>query len=135
MTSDKTTIVKAFLAAAVEADWEKLQQYRHPDFQVTESEALPYAGVYKGVDGFRKLVKLIFIELFDDFKVEPECFAEGDNHVLLLANISGVGKNTGIGFSSQVAEIYHLDNQLIKEIQPFYWDTQLITRAFCGGGY
>ena len=126
MNSCKTDIVKRFLETAIECDWQKLGSFCHEKFAVRESDALPYAGVYRGVDGFRQLAKMIFVDLFKDFKVEPQYYAEGDNQVLLLAAISGTGKKTGIPFSSQVAEIYLFEGDLIREIQPFYWDTQLI---------
>ncbi len=129
MNLDKINIVKCFLETAIDCDWKKLEGYCHERFLVRESDALPFAGVYMGIDGFRKLARVIFIDSFKDFKVEPQYFAEGDNHVLLLANISGFGKDTGIAFSTQVAEIYHFDDGLIKEIQPFYWDTQLINKV------
>lgn len=126
MKANKTDIVKQFLQTAIASDWEKLESFCHQQFRVRESEALPYTGVYEGIDGFRKLTKLIFIESFKDFKVDPQNYAEGDKHVLLIAGISGVGKKTGISFSSEVAEIYHFEDGLIKEIQPFYWDSKLI---------
>jgi len=129
MKSVKTDIVKSFLETAVACDWKKLESFCHQQFLVREADSLPYAGVYKGIEGFRKLARLIFIDSFNDFKVEPQYYAEGDSHVLLLANISGVGKDTGIPFTTQVAEIYHFDDDLIKEIQPFYWDTELINRV------
>ena len=126
MHSCNTDIVKQFLDTAIDRDWQKLDSFCHEKFVVRESDALPYAGVYQGVDGFRQLAKVIFIDSFKDFKVEPQYYAEGDNQVLLLANISGIGKETGIPFSSQVAEIYLFEDGLIKEIRPFYWDTKLI---------
>jgi ketosteroid isomerase-like protein len=103
-----------------------LATFCHAKFAVRESDALPYAGVYHGIEGFRSLARLIFVESFEDFQVEPQSYSEGDDHVVLLAAISGVGKKSGIPFSSQVAEIYWFENGLIKEIQPFYWDTKLI---------
>lgn len=122
----KTDVVKQFLETAIDRDWQKLAGFCHENFQVRESNALPYAGVYRGVDGFRQLAKIIFIDSFKDFKVEPQYYAEGDKQVLLMAAISGVGKHTGIPFSSQVAEVYLFEDGLIKEIQPFYWDSKLI---------
>lgn len=126
MNSHKTEVVKQFLQTAIDCDWQKLGSFCHEEFVVRESNALPYAGVYQGVAGFRQLVKLIFIDSFRDFKVEPQYYAEGDNQVLLMAAISGIGKATGISFSSRVAEVYLFEGDLIKEIQPFYWDTNLI---------
>ena len=126
MHSCNTDIVKQFLETAIDCNWQKLDSYCHEKFVVRESDALPYAGVYQGVDGFRHLAKVIFIDSFKDFMVEPQYYAEGDNQVLLMANISGIGKETGIPFSSQVAEIYLFEDDLIKEIRPFYWDTKLI---------
>jgi len=122
----RTDIVKSFLEAAVARDWNKLATYCHAEFAVRESDALPYAGVYRGIEGFRRLARLIFIESFKDFRVEPQSYSEGDDYVVLLAAISGVGKQSGIPFSSQLAEIYWFENDLIIEIQPFYWDTRLI---------
>jgi len=126
MNSCKTDVVKRFLQTAIDCDWQKLGSFCHEKFVVRESDALPYAGVYQGVDGFRQLAKVIFTDSFRDFKVEPQYFAEGDNQVLLMAAISGIGKETGIPFSSRVAEVYLFEDDLIKEIQPFYWDTKLI---------
>lgn len=126
MNSCKTDVVKQFLATAIDCDWQKLGTFCHQEFVVRESDALPYAGVYRGVAGFRQLAKVIFIDSFKDFKVEPQYYAEGDNQVLLMATISGIGKETGIPFSSQVAEVYLFEDGLIKEIQPFYWDSKLI---------
>jgi ketosteroid isomerase-like protein len=122
----KTDIVKSFLETAIARDWKKLATYCHANFTVRESDALPYAGVYRGIEGFRSLARLIFIESFKDFRVEPQHYSEGDDHVVLLAAISGVGKKSGIPFSSHLAEIYWFENDLITEIQPFYWDTRLI---------
>ncbi len=129
MNSCKTDTVKQFLESAVACDWERLGTYCHEQFLVRESNALSYAGVYHGVDGFRKLARLIFVDSFREFQVEPQWYAEGEDHVLLLAAISGVGNNTGLPFSSQVAEIYLFENNLIKEIQPFYWDTKLVNEV------
>ncbi|MBT7951800.1 MAG: nuclear transport factor 2 family protein [Gammaproteobacteria bacterium] len=126
MKSSKAEIVKKFLDTAVACNWEKLENFCHEEFSVRESDSLPYAGVYKGIDGFRKLASIIFIDSFEEFKVAPQYFSEGDKHVLLVAKISGVGKKTNISFSSEVAEIYHFEENLIKEIQPFYWNSKLI---------
>ncbi len=129
MSSSKTDVVKKFLETAIDCDWQKLGSFCHKKFVVRESPALPYAGVYRGVDGFRKLARMIFIDSFTDFKVEPQYYAEGDSQVLLVVAISGIGKETGIPFSSQVAELYLFEDDLIKEIHPFYWDTKLINEV------
>jgi ketosteroid isomerase-like protein len=133
VTLRKTEVVKQFLETAIDCDWQKLEDFCHEKFQVRESDALPYAGVYRGVDGFRRLARIIFIESFENFKVEPQTYSEGDSQVLLMAAISGVGKPTGIPFSSQVAEVYHFEDGLIREIQPFYWDTGLINDVLATG--
>ncbi len=94
-----------------------------------ESEALPYAGEYHGVDGFRALARRIFIELFRDFQVEPRFYTEGEDHVVVLVDIKGYGRKTGTPFSTQLAEVYLFENNLIKEIRPYYWDTRLINQV------
>lgn len=132
MISTKTEAVKLFLQAARECDWDKLETYCHEEFQVRESEALPFAGIYKGVDGFRKLARLIFIDSFSEFNVVPKYFTEDESHVLLIADISGIGKKSGIQFVSELVEIYHFEQDLIKEIQPYYWDGDLINDVVQG---
>ena len=134
MTARKTDVVKLFLQAAMDRDWDRLGSYCHPSFRVTESDALPYAGVYRGVDGFRQLARIIFSDSFTDFTVTPEYYLEGDDQVLLMAAISGVGKPTGIAFASHVAEIYLFEDGLIREIRPFYWDPKLINRVLAKPG-
>ena len=52
--------VKARVLSALGAgDWDTVAELLHPDFELREPDALPYGGVYKGAEGFKKCLGLI----------------------------------------------------------------------------
>lgn len=122
---NKIDIAKRIYACAVAGDWPGMEAYLHPDFAVVESASLPYAGTYKGVDGFREVARTVFT-FFDRLAVEPRHYLEGDSHVVALVTIKGRGRYNGDFFESDLLELFRFEGDKVIEIKPYYWDQQLI---------
>jgi ketosteroid isomerase-like protein len=90
----KIRITEQLYASAVAQDWEEFEKCIHPDFVIRESAALPYAGNYRGVQGFRDLVRTVFTS-FHSLYAEPGNYMEGDDHVAAIVTLHGKAKHTG----------------------------------------
>lgn len=121
----KIKIAKRLYASAVAENWEEFEKCVHPDFVVRESAALPYAGIYKGVEGFRGLVRTVFTR-FHRLNAEPGNYMEGDDYVAAIVSLRGKGKQTGGNFETSVVELFRFKDGKVIEISPYYWDQQLI---------
>ncbi|NIM69795.1 MAG: hypothetical protein GTN86_04050 [Xanthomonadales bacterium] len=121
----KIEIAKRLYAAAAAEEWDEFAQWIHPEFVIRESAALPYAGSYQGVDGFRQLVRAVFTH-FHRLYAEPGHYMEGEDHVAAIVRLHGTGKRSGRAFETSVLELFRFRDGLVVEILPYYWDPQLI---------
>ena len=122
---NKIKITERLYASAVAEDWEEFEKYLHPDFVIRESAALPYAGTYRGVQGFRDVVRTVFTR-FQRLEAEPGNYMEGDDYVAAIVMLRGKGKLTGRNFETSVVELFRFEDGKVIEILPYYWDQQLI---------
>lgn len=122
----KIDVVKQLYASAAEGDWEAFASYCREDVVIREAPSTPYPGEYRGMDGFRAIFQRVFVETFAHFEAAPIDFTEGEDHVIVIVQVSGVGKKTGRPFSMPLAEVYRFEGGEVAEILPFYWDPALL---------
>ena len=99
--SNKELVQAVFDASAVK-DWDTVKSYLHDDIQIFEADSLPYAGVFKGPEGFVALNQQVFNAWTDAKSKTDFLIADGD-HVVVLRNMEGRGKKTGQAFSVPLA--------------------------------
>ena len=121
----KVEIAKKFYEFSASEQKEQFESLLHSDFRVIEAENMPYAGIYKGAEGFREIVSIVF-SYFAELRVEPVFYTEGDDHVIALVKLAGVGKAAGQAFESNLLEVFRFEGDKIIEIRPYYWDQDLI---------
>jgi uncharacterized protein len=134
--ADNARLVEAW-EASMQQSWgpagglERALQYLHPEVEVIEADSLPYAGIYRGHDGFRRLAATMK-ELWE-FKPGKtfEFVATGDRVVVLTLG-RAVARATGIEVEWRLSEVCTLREGLIVEVRPFYYDTAAITAAVRG---
>ena len=104
-----------FMAATRTGDKATLLELVHPEFELIEPSGLPYEGVYRGVDGWRKLARAV-VEAWEDFKVEPIAFpGESNDTFTVHLRLSGRSRKTGLPFSMSVLELWRFrDGRLIR---------------------
>lgn len=112
-----------FLAALAAGDFDAVGAMLDPDFLLEEAAGLPYAGTYRGVDGWRALSKAI-VATWGGFRARILEFPgeTADTLVVRLA-ISGRSRKTGTPFESTVLELWRFRDGRLREIVPYYWDT------------
>jgi uncharacterized protein len=99
-----------------------------PKIEWTETEGLPYGGIYIGPS---EVVEKVFMRLgaeWDGFKVTPKEFLEAGERVIVLGQSSGTFKGTGKSFRSDFVHVWTVrSGKVVKFVQ--YVDTALVQKA------
>lgn len=111
-----------FVDALFAGDWDRIASLAHPDFELREPDALPYGGIYKGVEGFKKCWELIpqsshDIERLDTLRTY---FTEDPDSILVELDFHGSKRGTGEKFSSKVMEQFEFRDGKILALT-LYW--------------
>jgi hypothetical protein len=119
MTPTLTNPVDHFLSAFAACDQAALATLVHPEFEVVQSNALPYGGCYRGIDGFFEFVGLFLrtwrIERFEMERRFDESGTEpGVQSVVLMFHLVGSVAATGEPIDTTLLEHWIFkDGQLL----------------------
>jgi uncharacterized protein len=121
-----------FFAAITSGNVDAVAELLDPDFVVTEADGLPYAGTYRGLEGWRALSKAI-VGAWGGFKLQPlEYLGETEDTIVVRFAISGRARKTGTPFESTVLELWRFRGERLREIVPYYWDTHHLATISAG---
>lgn len=113
-----------FFAALNSGDLQTVGGMLAPDFFVLEPDGLPYAGCYRGLDGWRELAKAV-LKTWAGFKIHPlEYLGETTDTLVVRFALSGRSRKTGKTFETTVLELWRFRGPQLCEIRPYYWDTR-----------
>jgi hypothetical protein len=99
------------------------------DVELHEADSLPYGGVYKGIESFKKGIGIMF-DAWRDLHFDIEQFTAGGELVIIYMQLRATGKTTGKTFSFPVAEVWRLCEGKVVEMRPIYWDTHRARECF-----
>ncbi|KAM0420899.1 hypothetical protein ACHAPT_011288 [Fusarium lateritium] len=115
-----------------ERDFAGMAATLSPDCHLEQSSGLPYAGTFKGSQGFQDWAKSM-ASYFDVVDVQnPEIFErEGSERIVSLGNLHLRVRKTGEELDFPFCQVVSVDLTagLITEIRPFYWDVHELNRA------
>jgi len=118
-------IVKKLYACLPAGDWDTYAALTQPDFCVVEASSLPYAGVHQGMDGFMKLIEIVF-GTFSEFDAQPAGYYQNGDTVMVDVNIRMTGRASGKTIDTQLIEVFRFKDGKLAEIKPYYFDSDLI---------
>lgn len=122
-------ICERFIQALQTGDFATQRQILAPDFVCVEAAGLPYPGTFHGADGWEELARTVG-RTWKGFSLTlREFVAEGEDNVVLLFDIAGASRRTGVAFSSSVMELWRFRDDKLAEITPFYFDTHALALA------
>lgn len=119
------TIVKELYAALPAMDWDTYTRHLHPDFKVVESDGLPFAGEFSGMDGFMALIGKVF-EMFSEFVPVAREICVGEDSVMVWVDITLTGKQTGKTVTMPLIEVFKFQDDKLIEIRPFYFNPEAV---------
>lgn len=123
MTEDSQlkSIVQAVYAHAGAGDWAACEALLSPDLVIHEADGLPYAGTYCGRDALQRLHGIVMAH-WQDPEIEFHAMTAGDGHVVSLVTFHLTSRATGRRVGMPLAEMFRIEQGLVAEIRPFYFD-------------
>jgi ketosteroid isomerase-like protein len=114
------------MAATRSDDEAALASMLHPEFEIEEASGLPYAGIYRGVEGWRALSRAV-VAAWSKFRISTlEYPGEGEASFTVRFAISGSSRRSGKAFETTVLELWKFRDEKLYRIYPYYFDTHLI---------
>jgi ketosteroid isomerase-like protein len=112
----------AFVDALFKNDWDTMATLVHPEFELREPAALPYGGIYKGIEGFKRCWDLIPQSSHQTEHLDTlgNYLAADPNSIIVELEFRGSKRGTGEKFASKVMEQFDFKDGKISAIV-LYW--------------
>ena len=117
-------ILQKFISAAQSLDDETVAALMHPAFVVHEAAGLPYAGEYRGLEGWQRLFSTV-TGIWKDVAIKTEMYIGADDaeDFAVLMIFSGKSPDGQQPFQTRILENWRLQDGKVIEVWPHYWDT------------
>ena len=116
-------VQQRFVAAVFEGDAVTLTALCHTDFALEQGAAMPYAGTYRGAEGFLAFLG-VFGETYDIEKLEPvRTYTCSDPDWLVSEfELVAVVKASGQRYETTLLERWQFSEGKVLNIKPHYFD-------------
>lgn len=128
MSSSNLEVVQELYEAFGRGDVPAVLERLSPEIEWHEAEGFPYGGTYRGHD---EVLEGVFARLdseWDDFRVAPERFVDGDDVIVALGEYSGTYLETGRDFRAPFAHVWDVDGGRAVRFQQ-HTDTAVVQQA------
>jgi uncharacterized protein len=117
-------IQEQFVAAVFAGDPDTVRTLADPGFELHEGSGLPFAGTYRGAEGFLKFLG-IFNQTFDIERLEPTRSYESQDPdwIAFEFDLRATVRNTGQLFESTLIEIWRFKDGKVLSIKPHYFNS------------
>ena len=124
--NNNLSVQERFVAAVFAGDGDTIRALAHPDFELHEGSGLPFAGVYRGADGFLAFLA-VFGETFDIEILAPvrTYQSEDPDFLAFEFNLRAVLRATGALFESTLIESWTFKDGKVLQIRPHYFNSPL----------
>jgi uncharacterized protein len=128
---ESVELVRGIYAAVAQGDLNAVIGLLDAGITVVQSSALPFAGEWRGHDGFRAMGAAIYAA-WPDFSVTPERFLDDGDTVLVMTRVrAGIGSAKPL--DQPMIERWRVVDGKAVECQPFYFDPAAAAATANGG--
>ena len=116
-------IQERFVTAVFAGDAATIHALCADDFELLEGSGLPFAGSFRGANGFLAFLEL-FGAAFEIERLEPvRSYASNDSDRLAFEfDLAGVDRATGHRFESSLVELWTFAEGRVRTIKPHYFN-------------
>ncbi len=116
---------EALYAATAAGDWDKAESMLSDSLVITEADTLPYRGSYTGKGALRALYAKVLGSALGQATIEVKGVMAGGANVAYILELKTVK-----GDCIELVEVFYFgDNGQVTEIKPYYFDSDVVTRA------
>ncbi|MCE0764919.1 nuclear transport factor 2 family protein [Pseudonocardia kujensis] len=123
----------AYLAAggpAGGASFDGMAATLHPDVVMHQAAGLPYGGEWTGHEGVERFFTAMS-ETWSSLEVTDTEFLTTDDTVAIVLRLRARSRATGREVDMPMVHVVRIQDDLIRDFRPFYWDTAEVAAA-CG---
>lgn len=100
----------------------------HPDVVMHQAAGLPYGGDWVGPEGIERFFTAMS-ETWSSLEVlDPEYLTQGDT-VAIVLRMRARSRATGREVDMPMVQVVRIEDGLIRDFRPFYWDTAAVSDA------
>lgn len=126
MSARNSALLQSFVGHVMAGEYDRLAELIHPDFQLIHSSTVPYAGTYRGAEGFLRFLN-IFTDCYDDLEMETgEIFVAPSGSLIVEIQLRGIVKAMGGRVDTSMLEKWDFSDGKVTRIKPHYFDPNLI---------
>jgi ketosteroid isomerase-like protein len=118
-------LVDDLYAATGVGDFDKAEEYLTDDFFITEADALPFAGVYRGRTALRDLYSKV-MGMMDVSGLSRVQTTSGGDYAVTILSFEFTDPKLA---PAQLCELFRFRDGKICEIRPYYFDPAPIIAA------
>lgn len=120
----------AYLAAGgpAEASFTLLAPFFAPDVVLHQAESLPYGGVWRGHEGLERFF-LAMSRTWDVFEMVEQTYLSDTSPLVVQTRVHARARKSGRELDFPILQTITVENGVITEVNPFYWDTSAIADA------
>lgn len=111
-----------------EASFDLLAPFFAPDVTLYQADALPYGGTWRGHEGMERFF-LEMSRVWESFHMVEQEFLATGAPVVVLTQVRARARATGRDLEFPILQQVTVEDGRIREVRPFYWDTQEIADA------
>lgn len=99
-------------------DYEAIRELLDPKILLQDRPEAPDAGSYRGFEGMLDSLRATN-ESFEDFRLEPSQFFEHGDKVVVILEMTGRGRTSGVPVEERIAHLWTISDGLAVELQAF----------------
>ena len=120
--------VQAYFEAAGKQEAAALFATLTQDATITVPTSLPYGGTYTGSSGFTQAMAGFAAAWENSETTDLTLIADGAV-VVALSRMTATARTSGRLIDTRIAEVFHLKDGKITQVQPYYQDTAALREA------
>ena len=121
-------IVEQFYAHLALGEMDAAFALLHPDFVLHQAASLPYGGDFVGKSGLERFFRLLR-DTWSEFGSQNVAYVEIGDRVIATSQMYGTIRDTTTKLEMSMVQVYRVQDGLLRETHPFYWDTAAIAVA------
>ena len=118
MSQENVDLVRSIYAAWERGDY-RSTEWAHPEIQFVAGDG-PALGTWTGPAGLAEGVRG-FLDAWEEYRIEAAEYRELDGErILVLHNISGRGKASGLQLESKTANLFHIREGKVTRLVAYF---------------
>ncbi|GGS24897.1 MULTISPECIES: nuclear transport factor 2 family protein [Actinokineospora] len=137
MTITPTDVLEGMYAAEADylaaggpgsASFAPLAPFFAPDVTLHQADGLPYGGIWRGHDGLARFFTTMSA-VWERFDLADRTYLSRTSPLVVRFRIHARARATGRDLDFPILQTVDVEDGLITELRPFYWDTAEIAAA------